>query len=159
MLSPGRLSALAAVTIVALACWWWPTDERRIRAQLHEMADALNADAGRADFARLAGLATLGGRLAPDIVVEVRGREARGRDAVLSAARAFRATAPGRVVLDEVEVDVQGDAATADVVARLLRDDTSDAATGLAIALTRADGTWLVTRVTERRALRRPAGT
>ncbi len=152
-----RTTAIAAAAALAFACWWWwPTDARRIRTQLHEMASALSAEGDRSDLARLAGLAAVGGQLAPDVVVEVREREARGRDAVLSAARAFLVSAPGRIVLDEVEVQVSGGTAVADVVATLVHQDGREAGTELTIDLARGDRSWMVRRVKELAPLQRP---
>lgn len=157
MTTPQRVVALVVVVALGLAgWWWWPTDARRIRAQLHAMADAVSTGTDGTDLTRLAGLATLGSHLAPDVIVEVRDREVRGRDAALSAARAFLAAGVGRIVLDDVQVDVSGDVAAADIAASLDRGEGREPGTELTVDLVRGERAWVVTHVRERQVLRRP---
>jgi len=124
------------------------------------MAEAVGHRPDATDVERLAAVATLAGGLAPDVTLAARGRDMRGRDAVLAAARAVTlAGVPLRVTLDDLVVHVDGDVATVEATAVVQgRDDVEDYV-DVELALARAEGGWLVTAVRERAALDRPPDT
>jgi hypothetical protein len=157
-----RRALVLVLIVIAGAAWWlWPTDARRVRARLTSLAGSVSVPAGESDLQRLARIASLGGGLAPDVVVEAGedGVAVRGREAVIGlASRLGTLSGPTEVRLSriQVEVDAGRGRASADAVVEI---DTGGEGTVrqfdgqlITFELTRTSGSWLLTRV-------RPAAT
>jgi ketosteroid isomerase-like protein len=134
----------------------WPSEERRVRARLDEIAQALSIPAKEGEIDRLARAQRVRSRLGNDIRVDfehAQWPEISGRDAVAGlVARAWPQTAGGlRVELEELAVSVADDRATADArfKARLRGTDTSGEPSELdgrlvSVTFQKVDGEWLV---------------
>jgi hypothetical protein len=153
-LSSRRGLAVLLVAGLSAAWWFWPTDERRIAARLHEAADTLSTARAEPDLQRTLRLAGLAAHLAPDIVVESEPGAAsvRGRSAVVAvAAQLARAGGGRRFELRDVRVtvDAGGRRATAYAASRVtLEEAVPFAADGVVrVDLEKVDGEWLIARV------------
>lgn len=153
-----------SILLVALVAIWqvWPSDERRIRRIVDELAAAIEPEAGEGDLARVARLAPLSRHLAADVVVDGPA-PLQGRDQVLGAAMQLgRAAAGVSVRVHGVAVAVEPSRETAVTTmgvtvtgrgagqSELLRDVAE-----LRMELARRDDVWLVTRVAPVAALAR----
>lgn len=139
----------------------WPSEERRIRARLHELAEMASAPAGESNVDRLARAAALARGLAPDAELDPgQGRQPiAGREAI--AALASRTSLGAWTVrLEDVAVTLaEPERATAHaVVVFEPRDGTQSPADvhEVEFALRKVDGEWLVQRAAVIQAIQRP---
>jgi hypothetical protein len=153
------LAGLALTAVVAVA-WLWPTDARRIRATLEAAAEAASAPAGEGDLQKVARVAGLAKRLAPDVVVDAGpdGPAVRGRETVVAVASRL-AAGPLRIELDGVDLTIDGGRAAAAAFVRVRGDHAGEAGeydgAEVRIELVKTDGTWVIARVTPDRTVTR----
>lgn len=164
-----RLIVFAIGIAIIVATWQvWPSDQRRIRRLVDEMADVFDGRPIASDVERAARLAPLARALSPNIVIEGFAAEGaadaavlRGRDSAMAAAMAALRLAPGLVItVNDVAVSVMPAAPTASAVVGLtIEGRAGDAALRdireVRVTLEREDGTWLVTHLAPK-AVRQP---
>ena len=153
-----------SILLVALVAIWqiWPSDERRIRRIVHELAAAVEPGAGESDLARAARLAPLSRHLASDVVVDGPA-PLQGRDQVLGAALQMSRAAAGvslRVHGVAVAVEPSRDTAVTTLGVTVTGGDAGRGETWrdlaeLRLELARRDDVWQVTRVAPVTALAR----
>src|SRR5690606_24903899 len=98
---------LAAVALAATLAWWWWSggEEARIRARLHEAAEAVGALSRESGLGRVAIAAGFARLLDPDIRVSAPdGRSIEGRDAVVGFLTRAAGVEPFTVELADLEV-------------------------------------------------------
>lgn len=152
-----RLGGVAAALGVLLLAWYlWPTDARAVRARVTSLVDALNAGANETDLARIARAASLASALTSDVVVVVDdARRLEGREMVLGVARQVAQTQRDiQVEVLELSVAIGADRTTAiaDIVLRVDRDSYHEGR----LHLVKRSGAWLVQRAEVQRPLARP---
>ena len=162
-----QVRAVGLVAAIAFALWawttWWPSDERAIRRRLDALASAVNeaAPEGLGTITRAAGI---GSYFTEDVVVDLAAGNTpiQGREALVGvAARLDPSSAGYTLEFDDVAVDV-GESGSASVrcaamvtrTSRATGERTTDARE-LQLAMTKADGTWRIARVTAPDTLRR----
>lgn len=166
------MKAKVVVYVIGLAVlasvWhWWPSDERRIRRLVGEMAAVFDGSPAGAGLEGVARLAPLARALSPDVVVDglapdgtIADAALTGRDAVLGAAAGALRLVPDLLVdVEDVRVAVAPRVADATAIAGVVV--SGSAADGgwrdireLRFELARHEDGWLVTRVTPVRPLR-----
>ncbi|HEV3486059.1 MAG TPA: nuclear transport factor 2 family protein [Vicinamibacterales bacterium] len=162
-----QVRAAGVVAAVALGVWawstWWPSDERAIRRRLEALASAVNeaAPEGVGTITRAAGI---GSYFTEDVVVDlgVGNTPIQGREALIGvAARVNPSSAGYTLEFDDLAVDV-GESGSASVrcAATLTRTNRATGeritdARELQLAMTKADGSWRIARVTALDTLRR----
>jgi hypothetical protein len=148
---------LIAAAVGALAWWLFPSDERRLRSRLNELAQAASVPAGEQELGRAARLGRLGRLLSSDVVLDAGEPlgSVTGRESLLGLAAQFGSFSTGlRVELHDVTVVVGDDHRTARVEARAVA--TERAADGqetvemrdVLLELTKTDEGWQLGRVT-----------
>jgi hypothetical protein len=151
-----------AIAVALGAVVLWPTDARAIRQRLAAAAETVSAAPGESDLQQIARAASLTKHLTTDVIVDAGpdGPTVRGRDTLV--AMASRLGSPGAVAVSiavaELTIDQAAASATAGVLLRVEGGGPevgSFDGTELRIELARADGTWLIARVTAVSALRR----
>lgn len=156
-----RVLVFAVGVGIIVATWQlWPSDERRIRRVVGEMAAVFDGRTTASDLERVARLAPLARALAPAVSVDGLpapggdGAALHGRDAVLAAAMAALRLVPDlRVTVGGISVDVTPDAPSATATAGLVisSQSGSDAAwrdiRELRLSFERHDNAWLVTHI------------
>jgi hypothetical protein len=143
---------------------FWPTEARRVRAQVEAAAAALTSPPGEPDMPRLVRLAGLARRLAPDVVVEpepggpqVRGRETvAGLAAQLSGMGGIRQVAVRDivVVIDDTRTTARV-SAVVDLVRAAAAQPRPEDAEPVTIELRKVGGDWLITRAAREPTLTR----
>lgn len=162
MKSPNPLRALILIGIAAAAVWLlWPSEERRIRARLYDLAVMASTLPGESNLDRLARAAALARGLTPDAELDPgHGRQPiAGREAI--AALASRTSLDAWTVrLEDVAVTLdEPERATAHaVVVFEPREGTRSPADvqEVQFALRKMDGEWLVQRAAVIQAIQRP---
>lgn len=152
-----RSAGLAGVVVLAAIAWYaWPTETKAVRTRVTDLVEALNADGGESDLARIGRAAALASALTPDVVVSLDAtRHLQGREAVLGMARqALQAQGGARVELRGLQVSLGADGTTAVADATLRVDDESYHEVQL--HLVKRDGDWLVARAALVQPLTRP---
>lgn len=163
-----RLVVFAIGIAIIVATWQvWPSDQRRIRRLVDEMADVFDGRPTASDLERAARLAPLAQALSPDVVVEgfAVGAAAdsavlRGRESAIAAAMAALRFMPDLVVtVNRVDVSVMPGAPNATAVVGLTMVSRSADAAGrdireVRLTLERQGKTWLVTHLAPEAALR-----
>lgn len=157
-----------AIGLALLAGIWlrWPSDERRIRALVGEIAGTFDGRDPGSELERVARLAPLARALAPDVVVDGLSPDdpvaVTGRDAVLGAAAgALRLVPDLTIQVEHVAVKVAPGSAEASAIAALIVSSTRGEAgewrdiREVQLELSRREDQWLVTRVTPVQALQR----
>lgn len=149
-----RRSLSAASVIIgtlAFLWWWFPTAERQVRLACEALVDSASVPAGETDVARLARLAQISRRLAPDLVVEAGDSGARleGRDLVIGLLSRHLGREPLTVTLDRLQVEVlpDGTDATARASVRVSRSSGTSEGTELhvvSLKWRRGDDDWLL---------------
>jgi len=149
------LIVVAAVGAVA-AFQWWASPERQIRLSVGEAASAFDHDGPDTSLSAIAAMAALSTHLAPDVSVDV-GLSAPpliGRQEVVAVAARLRASMPMvrvQVFDDEVSLE-QASAATVRLTVQVTTRDPKGEeladAHRLIVTLNRAEGRWLLSRVT-----------
>jgi hypothetical protein len=164
-----RVIVFAVGLALLLGIWQrWPSDERRIRRVVGEIAGPFDGRAAASDLERAARLAPLLRVLAPDVVVDGIAPDGRladaalsGRDAVVAAAVGALRLAPElNVSIEDVLVTVMPRASQATAVAGILISGRGGEVMWqdvreVQFELARHEDSWLVTRVTPIQALRR----
>jgi hypothetical protein len=164
---PWRIALIAAtaVALVLAARAFWPSEERRIRSRLDELA-SVASERGGDGLERMARAARLGQFFTPEVVIDLGAPfpELKGRETIVALwAKAGAGTDEFGVRLADVRVEVNADGTTAtsrltailsDSTPRLLAD-TADARE-LQLELTRQAGYWQVARVVGIEAITRP---
>jgi hypothetical protein len=152
------------ILLAALAAIWHfrPSDQRRIRQAIDELADALQPAEADTEVSRVARLAPFSRYLAPDIRVQAP-TPLHGRDQVLAAALQMSRVAAGvSLQIHGIHIDVaptrESAVTTMGVTVAGLAPGGSEAwreITELRLELSRRDDVWLVTHVAAVRALNR----
>ena len=159
------------IGLALLAGIWqrWPSDQRRIRALVGEIAGTFDGRAVASELERAARLAPLARALAPEVVVDgiaADGRAAEavlaGRDAVIGAAAGALRLVPDLTIrVEDVVVTVAPGASQASAIAGIVVSSAAGDAGGwrdvreVQFELSRYEDTWLVTRVSPVEALQR----
>jgi hypothetical protein len=147
----------------------WPSDQRRIKALVGEIAGAFDGRTVANELERAARLAPLARVLAPDVVVDGFAADGRvadaalaGRDAVIGAAAGALRLAPDLTIrVEDVVVTVAPRASQASAIAGIVVSSAAGDAGGwrdireVQFELSRREDHWLVTRVTPIQALQR----
>lgn len=150
-----RRAVTMAVLVAALFAIWhiWPSDERRIRRLVDELAQALQPADGEPELARAARLAPLSRHLADDVVVEAPSLLT-GRDQVLAAALQASRVAGLSLRVHGVQVMVERSRATATTTMGVTISGTNPATaqtwreiSEVRLELARRDDEWIVTRI------------
>jgi hypothetical protein len=155
----GRVIAVAAAALVlpGLAWWFLSSEDHAIRGRLAALRDEINAGvvSGLDNVVRAG---AIGGFFTDDVVVDLGAGTAsiEGRDTVTGmAARLQPRTAAFRVQLDDIGVELRNDGLAADVrlTATFIRrsastEEESIDAREFALVMTKADGTWRISRLT-----------
>lgn len=147
--------ALIAVVAAAAVYFFWPGEERRVRAQLGSLADSLGIPAHEADLARLARASRARHYFSEDVAVDFEGGfppSVRGRESIAGlVARPWAEPSGVRIELEDVRISLDESRTTADArfKARVVSlDPAKDPPTidGRTVSLTlrRVEGTWLV---------------
>jgi hypothetical protein len=165
-----RLIVFAVGLALLVGIWQrWPSDPRRIRALVGEIAGVFDGRTIANELERAARLAPLARALAPDVIVDGIAADGRvsdaalqGRDAVVGAAAGALRLAPDLTVrIDDVVVTVGPGALQASAVAGIVVTSTAGETGGwrdvreVQFELSRHEDHWLVTRVTPIQALQR----
>lgn len=155
---------LAAVALAATLAWWWWSggEEARIRARLHEAAEAVGALSRESGLGRVAIAAGFARLLDPDIRVSAPdGRSIEGRDAVVGFLTRAAGVEPFTVELADLEVRLGTDERRAEATATALVEGSGrlaqeTAGQELRFELTRVDDEWLIAAVDAVAAIERP---
>ncbi|HEX7088383.1 MAG TPA: nuclear transport factor 2 family protein [Vicinamibacterales bacterium] len=154
--------AVAAIA-AALVWWWWSGgEEARIRARLHEAAEAVGALARESGLGRVAGAAGFARLLDRDIrVTAPDGRSIEGGDAVIGFLTRAAGVEPFTVQLADLEVRLEADERRAAATATALVEGSGrlaeeTAGQELRFELTRVDDEWLIAAVDAVAAIERP---
>jgi hypothetical protein len=165
-----RVIVFAVGLAMLIGIWQrWPSDERRIRRLVGEVAGTFDGRAAAGDLERAARLAPLGRTLAPDVVVDGISPDGSLADAVLSGREAVIGAAAGalrlapdlHVSVEDVVVTVLPRASQATAIAGIVVSSGGGSVGGwrdireVQFELARHEDTWLVTRVTPIQTLRR----
>jgi hypothetical protein len=158
------LFALAIVLLGAAAYVLWPSEERRIKVRLADIAHAVSQPANEPELARVTRIATLRRYLADDLRVRYGGMpEVTSRDAVLALMARWIAPGGATVELVDVQVEREGAADTAEVTATVKlsgrnphTDESVIDAREAAVTLAKRGGEWVVTSAETRETLTRP---
>lgn len=144
--------------VLGWALWtWWPSEARRIRRRLDELAETASVPAGESALARLARAAQIGRFFTEDLVIDLGPPypPLRGRGALVGLASRLEPPPGGaQVAFTDVAVTVAPDGATAtatltatgSVVDRVTRDTIVEAR-ALQVGLRQLDGEWLIAAV------------
>lgn len=168
----GRAVAFLVLGAALVTIWQvWPSDERRIKRLIREMAAAVGPDQGEGDLARAGRLAPLARALASDVVIEGLpesvpgggGGRVRGRENLIGAVMQIGRAIPELAVhVRNVEVTFAPDYSSAQALAavevRGVGRETGGAWSGIdeiELDLVRLDDTWLVSRIAPHAVLRR----
>jgi hypothetical protein len=161
MRTAGRLGVVALAA--ALGWWWWGGgEEARVRARLHEAADAVSELSRETGIGRVAGAAGFARLLDPAIrVAAPDGRAIEGRDAVLALVTRMAGAQPVTVELADLDVNLDGDERRAAATATALVEGEGPlaretAGQELRFDLRRLDGEWVIAAVEAVAALERP---
>jgi hypothetical protein len=170
-LTPARSSravgAIVGLVLLAWALWtWWPSEERRIRRRLDQLAETASVPAGEPPIARLARAAQVGRFFTEDLVIDLGPASApiRGRAALVALASRFVPPPEGaRVAFVDVAVTVAPGGETA-TVALTATGSMVDRVSGekvveareLEFGLRKLEGEWLVATVKAVSPLLRP---
>lgn len=151
-----RIVAVLMVVIAATAGWWyWPGEERRVRARLEALAAQLSIPAGEAGMPRMARAAGVRAFFTDDVAVELPagdGPSLRGRDQI-GGLVARMTVPPGGTTVELLDVDIQflPEKTSADVRlnTRVVTREAGDKpaildARMIALTLRKSEGVWLV---------------
>lgn len=155
---------LAAAAIAAALIWWWWSggEEARVRARLHEAAEAVGALSRESGLGRVASAAGFARLLEPDIrITAPDGRSIQGRDAVIGFLTRASGVEPFTVTLADLDVQLGADERRAAATATALVEGSGrlaeePAGQELRFELTRVDDEWLIAAVAAVAALERP---
>jgi hypothetical protein len=165
-----RLVVFAVGLALLVGIWQrWPSDQRRIKALVGEIAGAFDGRAAANELERAARLAPLARALAPDVVVDGFAPDGRvadaaleGREAVIGAAAGALRLVPDLTIrVEDVIVTVAPRAAQASAIAGIVVSSAVGDAGGwrdvreVQFELSRHEDHWLVTRVTPIQSLQR----
>ena len=159
------LILLLALVAAGFGAWRYvfPSDEARIRAVLHRVAEAATAGAAEGNVARLTRAAAIREDLAPDVTVDAGAPVPRlnGREAVVGAAARMGGIVRNlEITFPDISVAVASDQQSAvAVVTAEAHFDGSDGrrfeARELEIDFERVDGNWVISAVTVISPIRR----
>jgi hypothetical protein len=144
----------ASLVIAALVAfrWWWPDEETRIAARLHELARLATPEEDESPLSRVAAVAQLRSFFAEDVTI-ARGEgvaSISGRDELLAVAAQVRASV-ARLAFADVQVHLEGtDSASAYLtatVSRRARSAGAIEAREVQLSLRKQDGNWVITRI------------
>ena len=155
------LSAVILLVLLAAAIFAWRSratpDEREIEARLGALRNEVNAST-KDGLGTAARAAQIGSYFTDDAVVELGEGAApiKGRDTVMGmVARLQPRTAAFRMDLDDITIDMAPGSTAADVLltASFVRRNISTGEESLdareyALVMTKADGTWRISRIT-----------
>ena len=165
-----RVIVFAAGLALLVGIWQgWPSDQRRIRALVVEIASTFDGRTAANELERAARLAPLARALAPDVVVDGLAADGRvadaalaGRDAVIGAAAGALRLVPDLTIrVEDVVVTVAPHASQASAIAGIVVSSAAGDAGGwrdvreVQFELSRHEDHWLVTRITPIQALQR----
>ncbi len=154
--SPGRMSGLVAVLLLALSVGCAATDEDRIRRQLDDIAQTISVEAGESQFIRQARATRLARYLAPDVDFDAGAPllPGHGRDRVSQMVADVRMPSSGvSVAIADVRVTIKVETRQALATVTAVVSD-ADAVGGelreartLNVVLADIGGEWLVQQV------------
>lgn len=161
-------SIVFAVAVLALIFWLYsvlfPSNESVIKKRMQTIARLASFNPGEGDIARLSNVSQLAGFFTPDIVIRFEGtrpelQNLSGRDTLRQILLMARTNLQRmNVRFPDVVVTVDPDGRTASVNLTVIADVNADKdaiLTELKMDLTKADGSWLVSRVETLKALDR----
>lgn len=150
------LAAAAGVVAIGYPVLF-PSEERRIRAQLDGLVETVNAPPAEG-IDGLARAARIGNAFTPDVVVDFGdGPPTRGRETIMAVASRLQDRARTvKVSIQDVDVVVSSDRSSADVDLTVIvtTNDSTDARE-FQVQMLKPDGTWLISRATVVRVLRK----
>ncbi|MBI3853821.1 MAG: hypothetical protein HY298_26650 [Verrucomicrobia bacterium] len=158
------------VVLIILAGWlgflgyqkFFPSEEKRVRLLLADLAEVTSFPANEKPLSRLASANKLAGLFSTDAEINVQvpaegGRSIHGRDEILQIALAVRSQISGlRVEFLDINVglDAERQSATAELTAKVTQSGQRDfGVQELKIQLKKIDGTWRITHVDTVRTL------
>jgi uncharacterized protein DUF4440 len=148
---------LLAIMVAGIAYRYWPSDERAIRRHLSNLAEALSFPLSETDEERATRLAVLREYFAPEVRVNVDGREMTTRDEVLAQLTAFRPP-PGGIEVEFVDITItlapEADTAAVTLTAKMSSTNASGVSTldqrVADLTMRKIDDDWVIAAATLR---------
>jgi SnoaL-like protein len=145
-----RILGIVAIVVAAVGFGWravFPSDERQIRRQLTQVAEAVNEQ--RQGLSAIAQAADVASAFADDVVIDLgEGAPIRGRETLMAiVARLQPRTSRYEVRIRDMNVQVDaGESASVDLSATTSGDNGMDARE-FQLQMVKREGKWLIARV------------